>query len=115
GSKANAATGALGISRRIWATAGNARRIATNIPPALTLRAVANSKKSLPFPSRLRTKTGIASGNRVHFRRSVDALVPFMQTSPSALALPFEAPHGPNLGQIPEQTARASDAPIGFD
>jgi hypothetical protein len=36
----------------------------------------------LPFPSRLRTKTGIASGKRVHFRRSLRDLAPFMQTSP---------------------------------
>ena len=32
--------------------------------------AVANSRESLPFPSRVRTKTGIASCNRAHLRSS---------------------------------------------
>ena len=62
--------------------AGKDRRIATSIPPALTFREVANSRNSLPFPSLLRTKTGIASGNLAHFRRSLVGLAPFMQTSP---------------------------------
>jgi len=83
GSDANAATGALGISRRICAMAGSIRRIATSIPPALTFKAVANSRNSLPLPSRLRTKTGIASGNRAHLRRSFPAVAPLMQTFPS--------------------------------
>jgi hypothetical protein len=34
------------------------------------LRAVANSRNSFPLSSRLRTKTGIARGNRGHFRLS---------------------------------------------
>jgi hypothetical protein len=84
GNRAIAATGALGISNRICATAGRVRRIATSIPPALTFNEVANSRNSLPFPSRLRTKTGIANGNRAHFRRSLRDLAPFMQTSPLA-------------------------------
>jgi len=59
--------------------AGKARRTATSIPPALTFRAVANSRNSFPWPSRLWTKTGMASGNLVHFRRSPTGLVMFMQ------------------------------------
>jgi hypothetical protein len=62
---------------------GNTLRMATSIPPALTLSAVANSRNSLPLPSRLRTKTGIAKGNLVHLRRSVARLDRFMQTFPS--------------------------------
>ena len=67
GRAVNAATGALGISKRIWAKEGKTRRIATSIPPALTLRAVANSRSSFPWSSWLRTKTGIANGSLAHF------------------------------------------------
>src|SRR5581483_12103934 len=47
------------------------RRTATRAPPAETFNAVANSRNSLPLSSLLRTKTGIASGNLGHCRRSV--------------------------------------------
>ena len=79
-----AATGALGISSRIWATAGKTRRTATSMPPALTFRAVANSRNSFPFSSRLRTKTGMASGSLDHLRRSPAGRTAFMQTFPLA-------------------------------
>lgn len=69
-----AASGALGISSMTCAAFGKERRTATNAPPALTFNAVANSRNSLPFSSRLRTKTGIANGSRVHFRRSFSTL-----------------------------------------
>jgi len=69
-----AAKGALGISSKTCAASGNERRTATRTPPAETFNAVANSKNSLPFSSRLRTNTGIASGKRGHLRRSVSAL-----------------------------------------
>jgi hypothetical protein len=70
GSSAKAASGALGISSEITASASCARRTARSIPPALTFNAVANSRISFPLSSRLRTKTGIASGKRGHLRRS---------------------------------------------
>ena len=41
-------------------------------------------KELLPLPSRLRTKTGIASGNLAHLRRSLPGRTPFMQNSPKA-------------------------------
>src|SRR5208337_1130754 len=47
-----------------------------------TFKAVANSKNSLPFSSRLRTNTGIARGSRDHFLRSVPGLAAFMHTPP---------------------------------
>jgi hypothetical protein len=69
-----AARGALGISSRTLAERGKERRTATRAPPAETLRAVANSRNSLPLSSRLRTKTGMASGKRIHWRRSFSGL-----------------------------------------
>ncbi len=74
GSPVAAARGALGISSTTCAALGKERRTATKAPPALTFKAVANSRNSLPFSSLLRTKTGIANGSRVHFRRSFSAL-----------------------------------------
>ena len=74
GRLAVAASGALGISSKTCAAFGNERRTATRAPPALMLRAVANSRNSFPLSSRLRTKTGIARGSRVHFRRSFSGL-----------------------------------------
>jgi hypothetical protein len=71
GSAAAVAKGALGISSETCAESGKERRTATKAPPAEILRAVANSRNSLPFSSRLRTNTGIARGRRVHLRRSV--------------------------------------------
>src|SRR5271163_2060053 len=70
GRPANAARGALGISRETWPAEGMERRTATNIPPAETLRAVANSRYSLSDSAPLVTKTGIAKGKRGHCRRS---------------------------------------------
>ena len=75
GSELSAASGALGISNRICVLAAKPRRTASSIPPALTLRAVANSRNSFPLPSRLRTKTGMAKGNLGHFRLSVCLLL----------------------------------------
>ena len=64
------ARGALGISSKTCAESGKERRTATRAPPAEMFSAVANSRRSLPFSSRLRTKTGIAMGRRGHLRRS---------------------------------------------
>jgi len=50
------------------------RRSAIKAPPAETFSALANSSNSLPFSSRLRTKTGMARGSRLHLRRSVSGL-----------------------------------------
>jgi hypothetical protein len=62
--------GALGISSETSADFGKERRTNTIAPPAEMLMAVANSRESLPPPSRLRTNTGIASCNRAHLRSS---------------------------------------------
>lgn len=62
--------GALGISSETKADLGKERRTATSAPPAEMLMAVANSKQSLPLPSRVRMKIGIASCNRAHLRSS---------------------------------------------
>src|SRR4029077_2691547 len=97
GSPANVARGALGISSETCADNARARLTATSIPPALILRAVANSRNSLPFSSRLRTKTGIAKGSRLHFRLSVSGLLWLTQAPP----VPFVTPCFQHLsGQI---------------
>jgi hypothetical protein len=62
--------GALGISSETSADLGKERRTATKTPPGEMLMAVANSKESLPSPSRVRIKTGMASCNRAHLRSS---------------------------------------------
>jgi hypothetical protein len=62
--------GAVGISSETCVECGRERLTATNAPPADTFMAVANSRKSFPFSSLLRTKIGIAKGNRGHLRRS---------------------------------------------
>jgi hypothetical protein len=46
------------------------RRAATRAPPPLTFKAVVRSRNSLPLPSLPRKKSGIASGNLCHCRRS---------------------------------------------
>src|SRR5713101_5277658 len=62
--------GALGISSETSVDLGKERRTATKTPPGEMLMAVANSKESLPLPSRVRIKTGMASCNRAHLRSS---------------------------------------------
>jgi hypothetical protein len=62
--------GALGISREISADLGKGRLETTMAPPGEMLIAVANSSDSRPFPSRVRTKTGMARSNRAHLRCS---------------------------------------------
>src|ERR1700675_1235685 len=62
--------GALGISSETSADFGKERGAATKTPPGEMLMAVANSKESLPLPSRVRIKTGMASCNRAHLRSS---------------------------------------------
>jgi hypothetical protein len=76
-------SGALGISSKTCAESGKERRRATKAPPAETFKAVANSSNSLSFSSLLRTKIGIASGRRSHFRRSVSGFRG-LKLSPSA-------------------------------
>jgi len=66
--------GALGISSKTCAESGKQRRTATSAPPAEMFNAVANSNNSFSSSSRLRTKMGIASGRRGHFRFSVSGL-----------------------------------------
>jgi len=63
--------GALGISNETWADFGKEWRTTTKAPPAEMLIAVANSSKSLPLSSRVRTKTGMATCRRVHLRAFV--------------------------------------------
>ena len=60
--------GALGISSETGLDLGKERRTTTRAPPAEMFTAVANSSDSLPFSSRLRTKTGIARRSRAHLR-----------------------------------------------
>jgi hypothetical protein len=62
--------GALGISNETRVDDGIERRIASNIPPAETFRAVANSSSSLSALLPLLTKTGMAKGNRGQRLRS---------------------------------------------
>src|SRR2546426_5727151 len=61
-------------------------------PPAETLRAVANSRNSLPFSSLLRTNTGIANGRRGQLRRSISGFLRF-KPSPLDLRYFFLSPH----------------------
>ena len=75
GRAAIAANGALGISSETCVDRGIGRRTASSIPPAETLRAVANSKSSLFVSPRLLTKTGIAKGNRDQRLRSADEVL----------------------------------------
>src|SRR6266853_3911534 len=62
--------GALGISSETSADLAKDRRATTRAPPGEMLIAVANSRESRPFPSRVRTKTGMARSNRAHLRCS---------------------------------------------
>jgi len=85
--------GALGISSETCATGRKAPCIATNAPPAEMLSAVANSRRSLPFESRLRTKRGIGKGSRVQARRSI-----FGEERSKQLTFPTEVLCLPHLG-----------------
>ena len=62
--------GALGISNETTDDLGKDRRTTTKAPPAEILTAVANSRESLPAPSRARMKTGMASCSLVDLRSS---------------------------------------------
>jgi hypothetical protein len=90
--------GALGISSETCAESGKERRTATKAPPAEMFNAVANSNDSFPSSSRLRTKMGIASGKRGHFRFSVSGLRRFKAHSlRGGLNQGLTASWGPNL------------------
>jgi hypothetical protein len=67
--------GATGISSERLVERGKLRLVASKMPPALMLRAVANSRKSFPSWSTPRTKMGIDKGRRWCFRRSDADLV----------------------------------------
>ena len=58
------------LARAPVAIRAKERRATTKAPPGETFIAVANSRESRPFPSRVRTKTGMARSNRAHFRCS---------------------------------------------
>lgn len=96
GSEAPSASGALGISSRTEADRSGDRRTTTSAPPALMLRAVANSSRSFPFSSRLLTKTGIARGNRTHLRRSFSSWRRLKSSPHGRIPLGMAASHGPN-------------------
>src|SRR5439155_17049557 len=90
------AKGEAGISSASRANRGKERPTATSAPPALTFKAVANSKISLPAWSRARMKMGTARGNRSQRRRSfsafwLDTRLPRRTTDVDVLA-----PTGPN-------------------
>jgi hypothetical protein len=90
--------GALGISSETSADLGKERRTITIAPPGEMLMAVANSRESLPFPSRVRIKTGMASCNRAHLRSSFfDRLRGTRLHHPLEVFKPRKAPQGPNL------------------
>jgi hypothetical protein len=63
-------TGALGISRETRLDLGKERRTTTRAPPGEMLTAVANSRESLSFRSRVRINIGMARCNRAHLRSS---------------------------------------------
>src|SRR3979411_1300124 len=98
GSPANVARGALGISSETCADNASARLTATSIPPALILRAVANSRNSLPLSSRLRTKTGSAQSDRPHLRLPVSGLLWFTQTPSVPFLTPVSSISGAKSG-----------------
>jgi hypothetical protein len=106
GRAAPSAKGALGISNRTDPDNVGERRTTTKAPPALILRAVANSNRSLPFSSRLLTNTGIERGNRTHLRRSFSGWRRFK-----------DSPRGPELLPLPRHLMgqitgiRAADLP----
>ena len=96
--------GALGISSETSADLGKERRTATKTPPGEMLMAVANSKESLPLPSRVRIKTGMASCNRAHLRSSLfdnlrdtrlHHLIKGIQTQESTLGAKLRSGVGP--------------------
>src|ERR1019366_4017092 len=62
-------TGALGISRETRLDLGKERRTTTRAPPGEMLTAVANSRESLSFRSRVRINTGMARCNLAHLER----------------------------------------------
>jgi hypothetical protein len=95
--------GALGISNETRVDLGKERRTATKAPPGEMLMEVANSKESLPLPSRIRTKTGMASCSRAHLRSSfLDKLRRTCPTHPfRGINAPKTASQGPNLGEEP--------------
>jgi hypothetical protein len=98
GSAAIAANGALGISSETCCVERRiGRRTASSIPPAETLRAVANSKSSLSASPRLLTKTGMAKGKRDQRRRSAKVLVVTRIPSPIVIYDRAEHPTGQNL------------------
>ena len=91
GNSAIAANGALGISSPTCATEGIERRTATSMPPAETLRAVANSRNSCSASVWLLTKTGMAKGNRGHRRRSTFGAASFTHTPSQYFNRTFQA------------------------
>jgi len=94
--------GALGISSETTADLGKERRTTTKAPPGEMLTAVANSRQSLPAPSRARTKTGMASCSRAHLRSSFfDMLRDTVRPTPKPVFTPLE-PH--LMGQTQEET-----------
>jgi hypothetical protein len=118
GSKVIAPTGALGISNSTWVAPGSNLRTATSIPPALTFKAVANSRNSLPLSSWLRTKTGMAKGNLAHFRRSAPILGVLIQSSPKWASGSSKHLSGQNLAKAsargrrkPESAAASTPKP----
>jgi hypothetical protein len=77
------------------------------------LSAVANSRNSFPFSSRLRTNTGIAKGSRVHFRRSFSGLRRIKVSSLSPAIYTFwVASNGPNVDIEPPSPWIQAHSPI---
>ena len=104
GNVAPSASGALGISSITVLERSGDLRTTTSAPPALMFSAVANSRRSLPFSSLLLTKTGMASGNRTHLRRSFSGWLR-VKRSPQARVI---AVHGHLMGQMTGIRAHAT-------
>ena len=118
GRAAPSAKGALGISNRTDPDNVGERRTTTKAPPALILRAVANSNRSLPFSSRLLTNTGIERGNRTHLRRSFSGWRRFKDSPRGQNSYLFHGTSWAKLQEFEQRTSPdrpESPVPLGND
>src|ERR1700730_12687842 len=93
---ATEAGGALGISRKTVAESGRERDTAMRAAPAEMFTTEANSRDCLPLPSVPPTNTGMASGRRGHFRRSISNWLrfkPVLGGLDSVISIAFRGPN----------------------
>ena len=98
--------GALGISTETSADLGKERRTTTKAPPGEMLIAVANSRESLPLPSRARIKTGMASCNRAHLRSS------FLDNLGGTCLTRYKEVRAPERPHLRGQTSKGRQRPV---